>query len=342
MNKRITSIGIMITLIVVIASYLFIDSNSVEDKDTITKLPLPNEAEFTESFNQEINRANESHKKYLEYVKTPEGKKKSDRYWNKMLAIAKGRSKDIEFYGLLIDQNGDPAEGAIVDYSASSGYLTEGSGRGKVTTDKNGRFIIRDVVGTALVIYEIDSPAYKAKLEQMDFDNYPRFEDSVLWSKYTEDNPYVFKVWKVAKSGYPKTSYAKAVFGFKPGKVYSMDFSTSNKKKVKKKGALDLDMQVLFSRDDSNWSLSLVVPDGGLIESMDLYMNMAPESGYISTVNLTGVSDDRAIIKKYYIYSRGKLYGRLDFEIIPYYRKKSAIVTTYVMNLEGGRNLEVK
>ncbi len=249
---------------------------------------------------------------------------------------------DIDFYGVVVDQDNQPVSGAVVNFNAKSGYLAEGSGHQKVTTNGQGLFVISDVIGTGLSVDKIIKNGYEVRISQWDFDNYLRFDDSVLWSNYTEDNPFVFKAWKVADKGYPKTSQSEAVFGFKPGTMYSMDYSTSNKKKVKKEGALDLDLQVLFNRDDASWNLSLVVPDGGLLESTDLYMNMAPTSGYISTVNFTGTSDDRAIIKKYYIHSRGKLYGRLDFEIIPYYRKKSAIVTTYVMNLDGGRNLEVK
>ncbi|MCP4443500.1 MAG: hypothetical protein GY810_31740, partial [Aureispira sp.] len=85
-----------LVLILVVASYLLIDKRQldVQSPATIKKQPLQNEAEYTEAFNQAINRAEEDHKKYLEYAETEEGKQASESYWNKMLSIAKGRSKD--------------------------------------------------------------------------------------------------------------------------------------------------------------------------------------------------------------------------------------------------------
>lgn len=77
-------------------------------------------------------------------------------------------------------------------------------------------------------------------------------------------------------------------------------------------------MQVLFNRDESgSWSLRLSIPDGGLIETENLYMNLAPVSGYQQSFAYGGTDKDHMIPKKFYIHSRGKLYGRLNVEIRP-------------------------
>ncbi|MCP3928711.1 MAG: hypothetical protein GY705_06375, partial [Bacteroidetes bacterium] len=145
--------------------------------------------------------------------------------------------------------------------------------------------------------------------------NYMRFEDSVLWSDYTKDNPFVFKAWKVAKSGYANVSETSGNYGFKSGTTYSLDLKKSNKYHVKKKGALDLDLQVLFNRNESAWDLLLKVPDGGLIEidrgTENHYMNLAPEQGYQKSLSYTGTAEDYVIEKDFFIHSRGRLYGRL-------------------------------
>ncbi|MCP3883608.1 MAG: hypothetical protein GY701_35180, partial [Sulfitobacter sp.] len=172
----------------------------------------------------------------------------------------------------VVDQYGNPVSGAMVHFVAISGHLAQGSGHQKVTTDNKGVFEIDDVVGTGLSVDKIIKEGYEVSVQQRNFDNFLRFEDSVLWSDYTKDNPFVFKAWKVATSGYPKTSQSDGVYTFESGKVYSLDLTNSNKRKVVKKGSFDLDLQVQFNRNDSNWDLKLSVPDGGLLESDEPYM----------------------------------------------------------------------
>ncbi|MCP3894310.1 MAG: hypothetical protein GY706_06740, partial [Bacteroides sp.] len=155
--------------------------------------------------------------------------------------------------------------------------------------------------------------------------------------------PFVFKAWKVADKGYPKTSKAKTTYGFKLNQVYSMDFASSNRRKVKKLGEYDLDMRVIFNRDESGtWELRLSVPSGGLIETEDLYANLAPDNGYQQSLSYYGSDKDRMIPKKFYFYSRGKYYGRLNVEIRPVMKGGAGLGIEHVMNLDGGRNLEVK
>jgi len=212
-----------------------------------------------------------------------------------------------------------------------------------VTTDDRGIFQIDEVDGTGLSIDKISKEGYEIRVQQKNFDNYPRFEDSVLWENYTDGNPYIFKAWKVVERGYPETSSAKSTYGFKLNQIYSMDFTSSDKRKVKKEGELNLDMRVVFNRNESgDWELNLSVPAGGLIETSDQYMNLAPVNGYQPSLVYNGTERDHMIPKKFYILSRGKLYGRLNVEIRPVMKIGAGLGIEHVMNLEGGRNLEVK
>lgn len=57
-------------------------------------------------------------------------------------------------------------------------------------------------------------------------------------------------------------------------------------------------MQVLFNKDEAgNWGLKLSVPNGGLIETQDLYLNMAPESGYQPVLEYNGIKKDYVLEK---------------------------------------------
>lgn len=350
MKKRVILFGLAIAVISILIIYLLIDKEKPMST-TIKKQPLQNEAEYTETFNQAINRAEEDHKKYLEYAETAEGKKASESYWNKMLFVAKGRSKDIKFHGSVVDQQGNPVADATVHFVAISGHLAKGSGHQQVRSDERGVFRIDGVVGTGLSVDRIIKSGYEVRISQSDFDNFPRFDDSVLWSNYTKDNPYVFKAWKVAESGYPKVSKAQGRYGFKPGTTYSLDFTATHKSRVIKEGELDLDLQVLFEKDtDERWTLAIKVPNGGLLETEDTYMNLAPEMGYRQELTFSGTLQEyeknrqsvRAT-RKYYIHSRGRLYGSLEIGIRPYSKPSgSGLKINHVMNLDGGRNLEAK
>ncbi len=331
-------------LVIIVVGYFVIFGNYdvVEERPNIMH-PLQNEAEYTESFDQSINQAEKDKKIYQEHLKTPEGKKASDTYWNKMTAIAKSMLRDIEFYGRIEDQNGNPVAGALIEFYAAGGYLTEGTGYNRVKTDTDGIFHIIDAKGDGLSIEKITKPGYEIKISQRNFDNYDRFDDSVLWKEYiSRENPYVFKAWKVGDKGYPITSEARGNYGFKPGKIYSLDLTKSHASRVGKIGEFPLDLQVLFNKDESgHWELTLTVPDGGLLESDEIYMNFAPASGYVATVRFQGNEKHIDIHKNYYIHSRGKLYGRLKLTVKPHTHVGSGLIIEHVMNLDGGRNLEV-
>lgn len=343
-------IAVLIALIsVLLFLYLYLNQkddvkiDQVIQAKPVIELPLKNEAEYTQQFNESINQSEKAHKKYLEHLKTPEGKKQSDTYWNKLSTIAQGQIKQINFYALVLDQNGLPVRNMDITFNATSGFLAKGDGYQRTKTNANGLFIVKDVSGTALSMIKMVKKGYEIEINQgRNFDNFIRYPDSVLWRDFTKENPFIFRAWKVTDGEYPNTSHTQTVYGFKLGKKYSLDFTLSNKRKVKKEGDLPLDLQVEFNRDEFNWALLLKVPNGGLIETNDSYMNLAPAQGYLNQLEFTGTKKEYVVEKKFYLYSRGKFYSRLKVRIRPFSRKKSAIHIDHVLNLDGNRNLEVK
>lgn len=302
-------------------------------------LPLPNEKAYTVQVNQWLVEKKQAHER-AQANKTPEKQAREAGLMSRIISSAEASIKDIYFYGKIVDQYGEPVPGVLVKYKAISVYLAAGTGFGETTTDAEGRFNTQGAEGAGLSIREFIKGGYQFP-GILDFDNYQRFEDSVLWKNFTKDKPYVFKAWKVDR--YAKVNVGDEIFLFDLGVLYSMDFTASSVKRVKKKGDLDLDVQVLINRDDSGWNVTLSVPNGGLIETDDAYLNIAPESGYQKKITYSGAKEkNNEIDKKYYLHSRGKLYGSLVVSIKPYYRNSSAINFQYVMNLENGRDLAVK
>jgi|GEM_PF-6407632 len=325
-----------------VAAYFFYP----RDENPKVVLPLANEVEYTERVNQHLKEKHERRLERQEKAKTPEGIAASEKYWNKMRAITQGQLKEIKFYGKVIDQHGKPVEHVDVIFKARSGYMAEGDGRQFTRGNEYGVFVIEDVVGAGLGIGLVKA-GYQFNLGHVkDFENFPRFEDSKLWSDHSSpDNPFVFKAWKIA-DGYPLTSHARATYGFKLNEIYSLDFFSSNKKRVKKQGQFgELDLQVYFTRDDDadTWEVTLTVPDGGLIETNDVYMNLAPENGYQSNMTFSGTKKTNFTMDKlFYIHSRGNSYGRLLVKIRPYRKIGGGLTINHVMNLEQGRRLEYK
>jgi hypothetical protein len=244
----------------------------------------------------------------------------------------------------VIDQYGNPVPNMQVEYSGHSGYLSEGTGVARTRTNAQGVFTLTDAKGVSFSIKKMNRPGYdvNSKYVRVIFDNYKRFEDSVLWQDYTEDNPYIFKVWKIER--YPKVKKYSKLVGFKPnGKIYTLDFLSAGSI-VKKEETQDGDLHVIFNRTEDEWDVEITAINGGLLVTDDVYRNLAPETGYVNNFKYSGTKEGlREVSKNMYFTSRnGEVYGTLSMDIIPYYRKNSVIDLSYVINLEKGRNLTVK
>ncbi len=355
MNSKIISVALFLILLLGAVFYLLIDEKHFETETSVptskTKsLPVPNIEEYVESFNKGLNQS-EKKRKEREENKTSADIAKEKAFVEKVLSIAKRSLQDILFYGKVVDQHGAPVRGARVTFVAQGETFASGSGTQYTKTDDNGIFIAKDIHGAAFVVEKFEKEGYQSPPRERFLNNYGHARKGQYWVDYSaENNPFVFKAWKVGDKGYPNVADANGGYGFRPNTVYSLDFTADHKARVKKKGKLGLDLQVLFEKDSAeNWTLSLKVPDGGLVEADGLYMNIAPESGYQQELQFSGTQQDyeknrNSIqqMRSYYIHSRGK-YGRLEMEIRPYSKPKgSGIRIKHVLNLDGGRNLEVK
>ena len=98
----------------------------------------------------------------------------------------------------------------------------------------------------------------------------------------------------------------------------------------------------------TNWSLSLTISNGGLVEENDEFGFTPPESGYQPTIEYTFHKGQKEWLgnwamnfqKSYYVkLGSPAVYGQLDVETST---DKSTVFLTYVLNPDGSRNLEPK
>lgn len=336
---------IILVLIIfsVVLSVLFLVQRRASEE--LDQKPLPNEKEYTAGVNQWLEEK-KKRKEELKNNKAQALEARSKIHWEKVKQISDSMVEEIRFYGKVVDQYGSPVNGALVEYEAGSAYLAEGTGVSRSHTGSDGIFVTTDAKGKSLSIRSISKPGYEFKFDETkerNFENYKRFDDSVLWEDYTEKSPYIFRLWKV--EGYQKTKVgSERLFLFVPdGSDYTFDFSAP-KKGIFKKGDHDGDLKVVFNRTEESWDLVITAYEGGLQEAEGVYLNLAPEESYQEIIEYNFLrSESEKLNRMYFIKIRnGEMYGKVRMRIDAYRRDKAAVYLSYVLNLEKGRNLAVK
>ena len=348
MNKvKLISVFLVIAL-VILGVYIYLSSqlsnnpfNNEPTDSTAKKIPKP-PIEKTEKHLAEYNDWIQQSQREREKIDTEskEYKEKEKSHYSRLIGISKLEIHDIEFHGRIIDQHGLPVAGVQVHYIGNRSVFAAGSGEGRLLSDENGAFVIK-AKGKALVIHEMSKTGYELPNRQR-FSNSGGHQTDLSWRKFNSANPYIFKAWKV--ESYPKVKKGRPIFGFAPdNRDYTINFLSTDS--IKNEGVTEGDLRIRIKRDEENWQLEIVAVNGGLQETGDEYLNLAPESGYANSLIYAGKKHEaRKVTKNIYFTSRsGQMYGNIKMKIRPFHNKKDAgIRFTYVVNLEGGRNLTVK
>jgi len=282
--------------------------------------------------------------------------------------IAMSSLPDIKFYGRVIDQYGDPVEDAKVFFEATNTYLSEGGGRGRIATDRNGRFEI-DSIGASLVLGgvghpEIDGAYYQSSnldaTRDMIFntsdDAYGRYEN---WKRYaSSNNPYVIHVWRLGKyDGAMKGSLS--AYPNLDGREYTLNLSGKDYNTKVSDGVKQGDFIISCTRkttmtavkDYGDWTFTISSIDGGIQKTNDLYLNKAPGNGYQSSIKIKmEYGSDKYMPslfnQRFYFYTQsGKVYGSMLVNFKPHRKfrgNECGIEIQYKMNPTGSKNLELK
>jgi hypothetical protein len=251
----------------------------------------------------------------------------------------------IEFYGKVVDQNGQLVAGATVDLEWT-GIRGEALDKATKITGTDGRFVLTGVQGKLLVVRVHKADCISQVSAQGDYD----FADFSAHNFYMPDsnNPIVFRVWKL---GNPEPMYCWYPGGdfLTDGKPFWVDV---------KNGRVGITGDVAFSviknnpeqGRDSGYTLTIQAASGGGItmSGEGEFMFQAPVSGYQSIIRIEQIArrgrsdNDFKTTQNILLYVRtadGK-YAAMKARVIQYDSPKANLDTLIFFNPSGSRNLE--
>jgi len=244
----------------------------------------------------------------------------------------------IVFYGKVVDEKSQAVNDALIRYSTTD-LSPEGRTMRETRSSSDGTFSIQHVHGKNLVVRVSKAGYYEYQDARRGF-QYAGPGDHFVPNK---DKPEIFRLRKKEKQA-PLLTRQKLFTFPTDGSFHSLLLF----KALRKEGNLsDADIVVSFRRDQTqprgsqSWSLLLQVPQGGgLIESHEEFMFLAPETGYQTNVQL-GASRSADVEKQYYLrLPNNEGYARLKMTFIPNYNETGAMDLDYAINPTTSRILE--
>jgi hypothetical protein len=196
-----------------------------------------------------------------------------------------GMNVPISFYGRVIDQESNGLPGVIlvlhvmqprvgIDFA-----IQKNMPKFERTTDANGYFSVEGISGSDLDIESVGKKGYRLSPKtEMGY----RYGQSPVPFYPDPNKPVIIKMWKELET---KESLVTGshVFGIDPGKIYTLDLMQGKKFEGQADGDLRVSItrpSVINSKDRYPWSYSIEAINGGLIETDDEFMYLAPEVGY--------------------------------------------------------------
>ncbi len=261
----------------------------------------------------------------------------------------------INFYGVIVDQQDIPVEGAKVqikisayDPSFSAQLTSEGMKTLEtvieVESDKNGMFSIRNEYGRTLRVLSISKSGYEALKSFRSGYSYGKS----IGDKHqaNESDPVRFKLWKASEPAELIKIDMEIDISESSGPVY-LDLKSGDTFSVQN-GSSDLELRMNFiEKQQSNrygWGIVIKVLDGGIALS-DGFLFEAPEDGYLSSIDFLFEPESKQwtqrINKRMFVRSReGKLYAGLVFTFYAYHTGNGKAMLKGFFNPNGSRNLQ--
>ena len=264
---------------------------------------------------------------------------------------ARQKNVPIHFWGKVVDQDGLPLAGVSVTLTARQWGLA-------VTpllqptfkkvihiSDHDGLFQVINEKGDVLTVEALKKEGYTASPLALRSFGYN------ISTNITPEasNPVLFKMWKkgpaqpVVTRHFPNTGIPC------DGTAISFDLITGEK------GTHAKDLIVRFFRDPLtltsrtekfDWTFTLEMPEGGLIETNEEFMLLAPESGYqpFFRIEVPKQSPNwkKTLSKQFYVMLRGgDVFGSLSIQLFAYYpTPPTGLTVSVTINPTGNRSLE--
>lgn len=264
---------------------------------------------------------------------------------NEIRQYMESQNKPIEFYGQVIDQEGNPLAGASVRGEVLHVKVIVPAPWGdedqiipiEQKTDATGRFEVQGLTGRGLVIESLNKDGYEPE----------PWQHSPGVTGGTFENPVIFKMWST-------NIHEQLITGGKPfdiipdGRPYFINLTDDT---ISESGSGDLKVWIQYTNQAVrgqlyDWSAEIDVINGGLQESDSYSMFSAPTEGYVPSFvwknQIKGGQRGSIGNKKFYVMlNNGKIFGRIQIDLIAPFNDQTPglIRLSYAINPSGSRIL---
>lgn len=296
----------------------------------------------------------------------------SDHYLKGMRGLenkAKAANIEIKFNGRVIDQNGEPVEGARVSVSVNARredvvtqILNIGSENTKLSetetrevySDGQGAFSVTDLSGVSVVVQEIEKDGYLYQAKRhFYFDN---FSPESL-KQATDEQPATFVLWKKGDAqaliktkfrmvlGPGEHNTAKTVhlvdLPKNPGYVDQGDFRVTVYNEGQGRGERNRPLRLEY-----DWWVNIEAVNGGILSTNDFWLYAAPSGGYQKSLRIgkkSGAPDWRSETEqdmRVYFKSHNNFGSAIIKIVADAQGGLGVIMKDILINPNGSRNLE--
>lgn len=249
----------------------------------------------------------------------------------------------INFYGRVLEENGAPVPGAVVDFKWND-LSAEGSSATQTTSDADGSFSLLNKTGKRLYVQMHKDGYYTSRQGGIAFE-YANPADGLFTPE--ANKPVVFRLRRKG----PGADLLTSQFGMKDHLGVTAPLDGSPVRVDLLEGKTGQAGQLLIAqakpsyetwKQATQWSFQMEIADGGFVEQNDEFPFEAPESGYQPVVQVDFQQGQTnwatQLSKDYYVkFGSPACYGRLRLETS--IMMKGARLY-YAINPDGSRNLE--
>ena len=260
----------------------------------------------------------------------------------------------IDFYGKVVDQNGAPVAGVEVKAAIRlmkepiPGMIGDGFDYLVASTASDGTFSFLNRTGEFFGIDKIQKEGYLVSATVHEKTYYYYASDE---KKYRPNPsvPEVFKIWK--QMGAEKLIEKNLKYKLTTeGRSYGLDLLNGAQAKADAIADIRVSMtapSVIKPHVKYDWNFVLEAAEGGLIETSDDYMYLAPLDGYVSRIQVSFNASDANwsdnFRKRFYVMSRnGSVYARIEILVGVALNGRGYLHIESASNPNSSRNLESK
>ena len=260
----------------------------------------------------------------------------------------------IDVYGKVVDQNGAPVAGVEVKAAIRlmkepiPGMIGDGFDYLVASTASDGTFSFLNRTGEFFGIDKIQKEGYLVSATVHEKTYYYYASDE---KKYRPNPsvPEVFKIWK--QMGAEKLIEKNLKYKLTTeGRSYGLDLLNGAQAKADAIADIRVSMtapSVIKPHVKYDWNFVLEAAEGGLIETSDDYMYLAPLDGYVSRIQVSFNASDANwsdnFRKRFYVMSRnGSVYARIEILVGVALNGRGYLHIESASNPNSSRNLESK